>query len=307
MKKNYILLAMFVLGLTVANAQFTDDIEGHAGPICDDNWNDWSDTCAIPLVTSTDFAHSGTQSAYAGPSDASDGVMTMGNQIFGAWGVQFWMYVASGDSGYFNMQGATPIAAGEWVVGNIFFNEGGATPGEGYIDYSTSDATAWTTFNFPHDEWFRVTMNYNIETGLSLATWDFAINTDVIVDGEAYADAAGVTATGLGGINFYSFGETNFYYIDDVDFRNEYFDPTVLSTDSFETKGFRSAMSNGTLTLKAQENISSVAIYNMLGQQVYNANVNALQSTVNMSNLSNGTYIVKVNINGTEGSVKVIK
>ncbi len=66
-------------------------------------------------------------------------------------------------------------------------------------------------------------------------------------------------------------------------------------------------MSNGTLTLRAQENINSVAIYNMLGQQVYNANVNSMNSTVNMSNLANGTYIVKVNINGVEGSVKVIK
>ena len=45
----------------------------------------------------------------------------------------------------------------------------------------------------------------------------------------------------------------------------------------------------------------------MLGQQVYNANVNSMNSTVNMSNLANGTYIVKVNINGVEGSVKVIK
>ncbi len=43
----------------------------------------------------------------------------------------------------------------------------------------------------------------------------------------------------------------------------------------------------------------------MLGQEVYRSATNT--SSINMSNLANGTYIVKVNIAGTEGSVKVVK
>ena len=138
---------------------------------------------------------------------------------------------------------------------------------------------------------------------MDAATWQFAVaGTDVLPAGTPFTSADGTTATSLGGIDFFSIDANNEYYIDTVNYVEGF-----LGTDSFDSKGFRSAMSNGTLTLRAQENINSVAIYNMLGQQVYNANVNSMNSTVNMSNLANGTYIVKVNINGVEGSVKVIK
>jgi len=61
------------------------------------------------------------------------------------------------------------------------------------------------------------------------------------------------------------------------------------------------------LNLNAKEAISSVSIYNVLGQQVYNAKVNALNTTIDTSSFASGAYFVKVNVGGTEGIVKILK
>ncbi len=57
----------------------------------------------------------------------------------------------------------------------------------------------------------------------------------------------------------------------------------------------------------AKENISDVSVYNMMGQLVYAAKPSSLTHDIDMSNLPNGTYIINVTVNGTKGSMKVIK
>ena len=306
MKKNYFLVAtLFLFAAVTMNAQtFDDDMESYnvGEPIFIDWWTDWGcgggPGCAI--MSSAEEAQGGSQSGLIPADGTTDAVLNLGNQIFSNWGLSFWMFVPENKEAYFNMQGAVPIGSGEWVVGNIFFNQALGTPGQGVIDNTANGAVE---FQFPHGEWFNITMNWDINSGISLATWDVTVNgVNIVPAGTPYTDSAGTTATGLGGIDFYSISSEHIAYYDTFTYIEG-----VLANDDFASTGFRSAMSNGTLTLKAQENINSVAIYNMLGQKVYNANVNAMQSTVDMSNLSNGTYIVKVNINGTEGSVKVIR
>ncbi|MBV1924844.1 MAG: T9SS type A sorting domain-containing protein, partial [Flavobacteriaceae bacterium] len=61
------------------------------------------------------------------------------------------------------------------------------------------------------------------------------------------------------------------------------------------------------LQLNANEEISSVVIYNVLGQEVYNASVNAFSSTIDMASYNSGVYFVKVNIGDTQGTVKILK
>ena len=51
----------------------------------------------------------------------------------------------------------------------------------------------------------------------------------------------------------------------------------------------------GILNFKSETNISKVVIYNMLGQLVQQENINALEGSINISDLAQGTYIVKVN------------
>ncbi|HLF52239.1 T9SS type A sorting domain-containing protein [Flavobacterium sp.] len=82
-----------------------------------------------------------------------------------------------------------------------------------------------------------------------------------------------------------------------------------LSTSGFDNKSF-SAYPNPVkevLNLSYTQNISDVAVYNLLGQQVIAKTINANQSQIDMSHLSSGTYMVKVTADIQVKMIKVIK
>ncbi len=302
MKKNYILSAVFAFILTGMNAQFTDDIESYAlgSPVDGDWWLEW--VTGIGYGTASDaYAVSGTQSMLVG-GDGVDPVLDLGNKIFGTWYLTHQMYVPSGKEAYMNIQGQTPIGSGEWVIGNWFFNYQLGSPGQGQIDNS---ALGLVDFTFPHDEWFEVQVNVDISNGISLATIEIKVDgVDVLPAGTAFTDSAGTVPTSLGGINIYSISGDNEVYFDDYVFSD-----TNVGTQDFAAKGFSAYPNpvNNVLNLQANEAISNVAIFNVLGQEVYRANINAMTSQVDMSQMASGAYFVKVNISGVEGTVKVIK
>lgn len=302
MKKNYILSAVFAFILTGMNAQFTDDMESYAlgSPVDGDWWLEW--VTGIGYGTASDaYAVSGSQSMVVG-GDGVDPVLDLGNKIFGTWYLTHQMYIPSGKEGYMNIQGQTPIGAGEWVIGNWFFNQALGSPGQGQIDNS---ALGLVDFTFPHDEWFEVQVNVDISNGISLATIEIKVDgADVLPAGTAFTDSAGTVPTSLGGINIYSISADNEAYFDDYVFSD-----SNVGTQDFAAKGFSAYPNpvNNILNLQANEAISNVAIFNVLGQEVYRANINAMTSQVDMSQMASGAYFVKVNIGGVEGTVKVIK
>lgn len=53
--------------------------------------------------------------------------------------------------------------------------------------------------------------------------------------------------------------------------------------------------------------IDSAAIYNILGQAVVNQTVGATSTRLNVANLSVGTYIMKVVVDGEVGVYKIVK
>jgi hypothetical protein len=61
------------------------------------------------------------------------------------------------------------------------------------------------------------------------------------------------------------------------------------------------------LNLSYNQEISNVEIFNLLGQRVNSNNINANEAQVDMSNLSNGVYLVKVTSNNQEKTIRVIK
>lgn len=61
------------------------------------------------------------------------------------------------------------------------------------------------------------------------------------------------------------------------------------------------------INLSANQKIESVALYNLLGQQVFASNVGATSSYINVSHLSAGTYVMKVSIDGQVGTYKLLK
>src|SRR5690606_28975640 len=63
---------------------------------------------------------------------------------------------------------------------------------------------------------------------------------------------------------------------------------------------------NNTLSLRGVKDIQNVAVYNMLGQEVLRTAPNTVNSDVDMSGLQSGTYFVKVMIENTTKTIKVI-
>jgi catechol 2,3-dioxygenase-like lactoylglutathione lyase family enzyme len=299
MKKNYFLVALFALALTSVSAQFVDDMESYTPgqTVYVDWWTDWGcgGTCAG--LASDAYAQSGSVSFYVDGS-GMDPVLDLGNKIFGTWYYTAYFYIPTGSTGYLNLQGTVPIGGGEWIIGNVNFN----IDGTGDVSDGPNGAVAFT---FPNDEWFEFQLNVDISAGMSLATMEMKVaGQDVIPALSAFTDSAGTVPTSLGGINYYSAAGTNALYIDDIVFSD-----TNVGTQDFATKGFSVYPNpvNNVMNLQANENISKVAIYNVLGQEVYSAKINAMTSSVDMSSMASGAYFVKVNINGTEGTVKVIK
>ncbi|ESU26469.1 hypothetical protein FLJC2902T_24380 [Flavobacterium limnosediminis JC2902] len=82
-----------------------------------------------------------------------------------------------------------------------------------------------------------------------------------------------------------------------------------LSTGSFDSTSFKAYPNpvKDILNLTYSSEISSVEVYNMLGQNVMTKTLNVSQGQIDMSNLNAGNYIVKVTSDGLTKTIKVIK
>ncbi|WP_205728612.1 T9SS type A sorting domain-containing protein, partial [Flavobacterium sp. J27] len=83
----------------------------------------------------------------------------------------------------------------------------------------------------------------------------------------------------------------------------------LLSTSAFDLTNFVAYPNpvKDILNLEYSSNINSVAIYNMLGQEVLSRKVEAASTSINMSQLNAGAYVVNITIEGTVHVIKVIK
>ena len=83
----------------------------------------------------------------------------------------------------------------------------------------------------------------------------------------------------------------------------------TLGTGSFDNGSFSYYPNpvRNTLNLSYNQEISNVEIFNLLGQRVNSNNINTNEAQVDMSNLSNGVYLVKVTSNNQEKTIRVIK
>ncbi len=279
-------------------------------PIYQDHWEDWGcgGTCAI--MSSDAQAHSGAKSGFVIPNvdpDYTDAVLNLGNKIYGQWGFSFYMYVPAGKTAYFNLQGVVPVTSGNWIIGNIFFNKDAADPGNGFLDWSTSDTEDDSYFTYPEDQWFQVIFNFDISAGINAATFSMYVDgNEAVAPGTPLADGAGTYPPGLGGVDFYSIDGNNEYYIDDVFYKDEFIE---VGVEDLTAKGFEYYPNpvQDELVIKANQNIDAVNITNVLGQTVYSAkNLNTF-NTIDTSNLKSGMYFVSVQIGDSEGTVKIMK
>jgi len=83
----------------------------------------------------------------------------------------------------------------------------------------------------------------------------------------------------------------------------------VLGLDSYTTIGLKYYPNPVTnvINLSADKNLSSVSIYNIMGQNVFNKQLNAANYQIDMASLSAGYYFVKVASGAETATIKIVK
>lgn len=206
MKSKLIMAIVCSFYMFHASAQFTEDFEYEQGEPLGEWWlcGQGGSNC---VLTGGGVGHI--------PGDGtSEALLDLGSQVSGIWNLEFEMYVASNKEAYFNLQGEIPVTSGQWIVGNIFFNQDLASPGVGSID---DTALGEVTFDFPHDQWFTISFTVDMSNGISTAVWEFNVDSAVVVpEGTPFTDLAGTVPTSLGGVDFFSISANNEYYLDNM-------------------------------------------------------------------------------------------
>ena len=143
-----------------------------------------------------------------------------------------------------------------------------------------------------------------------------SIATDFITisaDGGSSAIVYGVTPvsytpTADGVIRFYTHKD-NQCLSEDVNRARQIVCTQALDNKIFNNDGFSlypNPVSN-MLNIEYSDKISFVRIYNLVGQEVLSKQIDATQTQMDMSTLSSGTYLVKINSNDLVKSVKINK
>ncbi len=83
----------------------------------------------------------------------------------------------------------------------------------------------------------------------------------------------------------------------------------VLGNDSFDAAAFTYYPNpvKNVLNVKHSSEITSVTVFNLLGQQVLAKKVNATEGTIDMSVLADGPYVVNITAGGNVKTIKVVK
>lgn len=112
-----------------------------------------------------------------------------------------------------------------------------------------------------------------------------------------------VSGTYVIGFQAYSIANQLNLYVDDIVIEES------LGAVDFNTNKFTAYPNpvKDQLNIRYNENISNVAVFNLLGQQLFVKTINATEGQVDMSNLASGTYLVRVNSGDKVETIKVIK
>lgn len=196
-------------------------------------WKKYASTSADASVSTT-RAYTGSKSLRVQRgTTAPDVLLPFGNMEFGRYRLSWKMFVASGASGYYNLQHSKD--GGHWAY-EVRFN----SSGQGTVEYLR---TTQFNFNFPHNRWFSCTQIIDIDENI----------VELYIDGNyvghwtwSHGTVSGgvLSSKKLGAINFYA-NSGNHYYVDDICmYRTGCFDCVVTSADQqvclYEGNTFRS-------------------------------------------------------------------
>ena len=177
------------------------------------HWTTWYNAPCGPedAMVSTDFAHSGTKSVK--DHGANDLVLPLGNKVTGKYQFDFWMYIPSGHSGYYNILHNFAPGAYEWGLEFYFEDAGtGQLHAGGQI----------IPYLFNHDQWFHIVNVIDIDNdlaevlvdGTSVYSWQWSLDPSTGNPGLNQLSAVDFySGTGIPGI------VNPLYYFDDVKYK----------------------------------------------------------------------------------------
>ncbi len=272
MKKLNLLYILFCVGF-ISNAQIQEEnFNGNSLP------SGWSATTPASGCT-WEFGYTGNLEG-SGPNHAS---FSSGGVIFNDDDC------GSGQNNYIELEGPTidlvaanVVSAGIEIVYN---HQSFGTSGNFMVD--VWDGSAWQNVLFVDADDTASNTGTNQTKNIDVSTY---INSTFKV--KFIYDDENTLTWGLG-IDNYKLLNTATANIDDlVDLGFNYYPNPVV---------------NDVLTLQANEEISIINVYNMIGQKVIAKKPVSFESKLSMENLPEGMYIVNVAIGKKEGSFKVIK
>lgn len=162
-------------------------------------------------------------------------------------------------------------------------------PASGTVDCSISNGTMTSS-------------NFNIYSGTcdNLVAWDGSCNSNLTTP--TTESLTGLTSGSVYYIQVWSNAA------EQGTFTLRLTDPT-LGINNFESSSFAAYPNpvKDVLTIDYKTNISTVSVFNLLGQQVIEKAVNANHSQIDMAHLPSGTYMVKVTADNQVKTIKVIK
>ena len=170
-------------------------------------------------------------------------------------------------------------------------------------------ADVWFTTVVPNSGELNVTTTLGTATDVNVAVYSGTCGSLTEIDcADTAATANSLTLTGLVAGDTYYIQAWNAGVGEEGTFDIEV-SGTVIGVGSLQSVGFTYYPNpvKDNLVMKANDNITSVAIYNMLGQEVKSVRPSSIETTVDMSNLSSGTYFVKAQVGDAIGTFKVVK
>lgn len=222
--------------------------------------------------------------------------------------------IGDASTGAFYTNVNASVEAGE-VPGTCYFGTPSASetvwfsfvaPATGEVLIQTEELAGDGTLNDTQITLFTVANCADLTTGVVEVACDEDDDANVVGDGsglQANLQVAGLVA-----------GNTYYFVIDGFGTGTGTFDVSLtdptLSVESFENENAFTYFPNpvrNELTLSAQKDIQNVSVYNMLGQEVIRTAPNAVESNINMSELSQGAYFVKVTIDNVTETVRILK
>jgi hypothetical protein len=143
-------------------------------------------------------------------------------------------------------------------------------------------------------------------TWQEISRWD--ANTAISNTGQS---AAEITLSGYGAdvqFSFYAFSDTS---NEDNDLFIDNFQITTgtlgTETNTLEDFTLYPTIVKEEVNFRSQNKVESITVFNLLGQKVFSEAPNTNNSSINVSNLRPGIYLVKVKSGNSIGSYKIIK